>query len=253
MNERLFLSKFVQVEDLEACWPWLGARNVRGYGKYCGHPAHRVVWEWFNGPISDTFVLDHLCGVKECVRPKHLEQVSGGENTRRYYAGLLINGTCRSGLHQRTAEYTYRGQCRPCANKSKTERRRGRVSSLTLESKYVALSDAECWLWQGTQLDDYGTFGKQRAHRAVYLAAGLTIPDGYTLDHLCYTPLCVNPNHLEPVTRSENSRRANARQWATGYCLQGHVLRDENIYVSPTGRRQCRSCKAIVAAQREST
>jgi hypothetical protein len=33
------------------------------------------------------------------------------------------------------------------------------------------------------------------------------IPDGLTLDHLCRNKSCVNPDHLEPVTREENTVR----------------------------------------------
>jgi hypothetical protein len=72
-----------------------------------------------------------------------------------------------------------------------------------------------CWLWGGATNDRYG-YGRCRfrgrvelAHRASYVISGKTIPTGMTLDHLCRNTRCVNPDHLEPVTVSENCRRAH--------------------------------------------
>jgi hypothetical protein len=45
------------------------------------------------------------------------------------------------------------------------------------------------------------------AHRVAYEQFVGTVPDGLELDHLCENKACVNPGHLEPVTRSENVRR----------------------------------------------
>jgi hypothetical protein len=53
-----------------------------------------------------------------------------------------------------------------------------------------------------------GQKGNFYAHRVVFEMYGGVIPDGYELDHLCFNPSCVNPAHLEPVTKAENMRRA---------------------------------------------
>lgn len=46
------------------------------------------------------------------------------------------------------------------------------------------------------------------AHRVSWVLHNNTeIPDGYEIDHLCRNPLCVNPEHLDAVTRRENMRR----------------------------------------------
>lgn len=49
--------------------------------------------------------------------------------------------------------------------------------------------------------------GQMVAHRAMYEVAIGPVPDGLELDHLCRNKSCVNPSHLEPVTRAENVRR----------------------------------------------
>jgi hypothetical protein len=74
-----------------------------------------------------------------------------------------------------------------------------------------------CWIWQRkTNNHGYGKAwrGSEQiyAHRLYYEREHGPIPDGLELDHLCVTPPCVRPSHLEPVTHAENSRRAHARK-----------------------------------------
>lgn len=73
-----------------------------------------------------------------------------------------------------------------------------------------------CWFWTGaiSHPDGYGRFtwqvkGKSRsisAHRFAALAAGLTIPDGFVVEHVCNEPLCVrvDPEHVQVTTQSKN-------------------------------------------------
>jgi hypothetical protein len=49
--------------------------------------------------------------------------------------------------------------------------------------------------------------GQQLAHRAAYVLSRGPIPKDMTLDHLCETKNCIEPTHLEPVTRGENTSR----------------------------------------------
>lgn len=82
------------------------------------------------------------------------------------------------------------------------------------------------------------------AHRAVYEALVGPIPPELELDHLCRNPACVNPAHLEPVTRKENVRRG---YWGKNHCKHGHVYDDENTrwYTFKNGKkvRFCRTCE----------
>lgn len=69
------------------CWLWTGARTSAGYGNLridgTNDYAHRVSYRLAVGPIPDGEVLDHLCRVRHCVRPDHLEPVAHAENVRR--------------------------------------------------------------------------------------------------------------------------------------------------------------------------
>lgn len=74
--------------DLGPCWMFTGSLTGNGYGGFRDHNgdncrAHRFAYEMLVGPIPAALTLDHLCRVKRCVRPTHLEQVTAEENTRR--------------------------------------------------------------------------------------------------------------------------------------------------------------------------
>ena len=114
---------------------------------------------------------------------------------------------------------------------------------------FVASDEQECWTWTGpaSQRGPYGVLkvkGKlHRAHREVYRLLVGEIPDGLTLDHLCRNTLCVNPQHLEPVTRRANSER-QALALYRSECLRGHPYTPENTYVNRRGCRSCKTCRA---------
>lgn len=78
-------SKFV-VSD-SGCWEWTASRNIGGYGMiwFEGRPrvAHRVAYGLLVGAIPDGLTLDHLCRVRHCVNPAHLEPVTMYENMLR--------------------------------------------------------------------------------------------------------------------------------------------------------------------------
>jgi hypothetical protein len=121
---------------------------------------------------------------------------------------------------------------------------------------------ATCWIWTGGTNKGYGKTHGRYAHRRAYELLVGPIPPGLELDHLCAVPLCVNPDHLEPVTRTENIDRRTARLGGSPTsCSRGHEYTPENTYVyMRPGRnvpsRVCRACNRIAvlkyAAKRSS-
>jgi hypothetical protein len=69
------------------CWLWTGNKNPNGYGRICinytGTLAHRTSYEIFKGEVPEGLVLDHLCRVRNCVNPEHLEIVTDRINILR--------------------------------------------------------------------------------------------------------------------------------------------------------------------------
>lgn len=85
------------------CWIWDGALTSSGYG-HIGigngrmRPAHVVTYEHFRGPVPEGLELDHLCRVRRCFNPWHLEAVTHAENVRRGAATIHEKtGRCRKG------------------------------------------------------------------------------------------------------------------------------------------------------------
>ncbi len=73
------------------CWAWQGNINSKGYGRLringVTWKAHRYYYERKIGPIPVGLQLDHLCRVRECVNPEHLEPVTHVEHSRRAVRG----------------------------------------------------------------------------------------------------------------------------------------------------------------------
>jgi hypothetical protein len=92
--EQRFWSK-VQRAALDDCWLWTAARNPHGYGRVqingSFHQAHRISYELTVGPIPDGLSLDHLCRVRNCVNPAHLEPVTNRVNGLRGVSPAAIN------------------------------------------------------------------------------------------------------------------------------------------------------------------
>ncbi len=91
-----FLAK-VTIGQNSGCWIWTASIGQEGYGRFgiksleTGKfriiEAHRVSYELFIGPILNGLELDHLCRVRACVNPAHLEPVTHKENCRRGETG----------------------------------------------------------------------------------------------------------------------------------------------------------------------
>lgn len=129
-----------------------------------------------------------------------------------------------------------------------------------IESRIFVRLDTGCWEWLGRIMPNgYGMLGiGQRSkgekktvysHRLSYEVFIGPIPDGMDLDHLCRNRCCCNPAHLEPVTRSENSRRGMGAVMlgllnsTKTHCAHGHEYSPANTIYRKGGGRSCRICR----------
>ena len=194
------------------CWIWLRARSDdygcvwrQRNGRREPTLAHRLSYEHHCGPIGNGLVIDHLCGMKLCVNPSHLECVSSAENTRRAAAR--------------------RGATRDrCVVRPSARRRRVRYTSDNAPYDIVVAGyETPCWIWQrAVTWNGYPTMSITRllktrrrqlyAHRVYWARAHGPVPRGYQVDHLCGNTRCVNPGHLEPVPPSVHRDRTAARR-----------------------------------------
>jgi hypothetical protein len=118
-----------------------------------------------------------------------------------------------------------------------------------------------CWLWQGASMPQPTNPGNRYgyvwdddrmvyAHRRAYELFIGSIPAGLTIDHLCRTTLCVNPQHLEAVPHLINVQRGNGQRHIPvrgskpGTCKRGHPWIEPNTYIDIRGRFRCRQCNA---------
>jgi hypothetical protein len=113
------------------CWLWTASLcKGTGYGQFREggrgsrmRTAHRVAYELLVGPVPAGLQLDHLCRVRRCVNPAHLEPVTNRENQLRgagFPARNAAKTHCAHG-HEYTPENTYlhpstgHRRCRACA------------------------------------------------------------------------------------------------------------------------------------------
>lgn len=132
--------RFIERIPMSGCWLWTGAvHKQHGYGRFSfmgkARNAHRVLFELYKGKPNDEMDIDHLCRVRSCVNPYHLEQVTRSINATRGLAGKRPNPKaaenaknyfykqtkCKNG-HDRTDAniYMYRGHrlCKLCMKAS---------------------------------------------------------------------------------------------------------------------------------------
>jgi len=117
-----------------------------------------------------------------------------------------------------------------------------------------------CWLWSGAagggdkKLGKYGrmlgTNGPTFAHRVSHELFIGPIPSGFDVDHKCRNRMCVNPTHLEAVSRLENLKRGQtlvAANLGRSTCVHGHAF--DRVRISRG--RPCRDCSTCNKRRRK--
>jgi len=188
---------FIEKESENSCWYRPNRARDNGYttitinGKSV--QSHRFSYAAFKGSIKSSQEIDHLCRDRACVNPNHLELVSRKENVRR-----------RDDIYSLTDSS---------------------AKPIDRIMRRVTKAKNSCWVWNGGLVRGYGVvsvLGKTKyVHRIVFEHFVGEFDQKLTLDHLCRNPRCVNPKHLELVTRSENIKRMNSSQPKTR-CRKGH-------------------------------
>jgi len=120
--------------------------------------------------------------------------------------------------------------------------------------KCIPEPNSGCWLWTG----HCGKWGHGRfrvsqpsrrmvsAYRFAYEARNGVVADNLVVDHLCKTPQCCNPAHLEPVSNAVNVMRGDGfgpRNAAATHCVNGHPF-DQSNTRNRNGHRKCGQCEA---------
>lgn len=120
---------WVKVEKTDGCWLWTASKSLDGYG-YIDLPnpstkkvfAHRFAYEQLVGPIPDGYQIDHLCRVRNCVNPAHLEAVTPRVNVLRS-SGVAANRArqshCKRG-HELAGDNVYVQPSRPRSRRCMT-------------------------------------------------------------------------------------------------------------------------------------
>lgn len=120
---------WAKVDKSGECWLWVGSVSVYGYGQFSAgrgvnKRAHRVAYEHEFGAIPNGLVLDHLCRVRHCVNPAHLEAVTSKENILRGVGATAMNAAkklCKEGHEFDSTGSKGERRCTKCDNAKTSE------------------------------------------------------------------------------------------------------------------------------------
>jgi len=144
-----------QIQRTDGCWLWTGA-TTQGYGhihwRGASHRVHRVVYELLVGPIVDGTELDHLCRVRRCCNPGHLEAVTRRVNNARGLSPTAQNRRkthCPEG-HEYDIHIERRGgverrcsRCEKARRRARTERESAARRGVVLQQELIRHPEAE--------------------------------------------------------------------------------------------------------------
>lgn len=154
-------------------------------------------------------------------KPRKSPPCAVGDCNRR----AIAHGWC-SAHHQRVREHGDPLAHIPIRRMPNATERNDVVSRILAQSVHAG----ECLEWTGTvDAGGYGYIGWKRkswrVHRVIWAEVVEPIQSGdWTVDHLCYNRRCINPDHLDLVSRGENTMRAMLRKFSGRTVLPDNVL-----------------------------
>lgn len=221
----------------------------------CGNPAHlgaSTVGENARRAKQGVYRHEDLCGAGLHLR--------NDDNTYEAPNGALRCRPCEA-MRARNAREEVRRQ-RPPREVKRKYRPRGMSRSQLVDWALSGRSGDACFTWLDGKTSDQGYIdvrdadGRMRpSHLIVFEVKHGPVPRGHVVDHACHDPgecegglmcphrACVNPAHLEAVTRGSNSSAARSRRYRPTHCAHGHEFTPENTYTDSRGSRQCKTCR----------
>ena len=264
----------IEVDPASGCWLWTGSLGGGGYasisiGKRGRALVHRLSYEMHKGPIPEGLQIDHLCRVRRCVNPDHLEPVTHAQNARR--GSLATKTHCKNG-HEYTPENTRISKdgsrhCRACGREAYWQRR-DRVRGQRMEfrarrkearqrgepaPKIVRPLATHCK--HGHPFDEANTQilpkGKRACRECKRIAAhkNFELRRAGLLVDVPVGPEILSPGVLDLRTHDQNV--APPPPAKATHCVNGHPYDEANTRIDKHGFRGCRACsRAKTAAKR---
>ena len=211
-----------------------------GPNKHCVNPKHlRLVTSKQNirnayptckagHPFTNPNVYEKN-GKRRCVACTLANSIKTKPSAAKLRPGMICdNGHCLA-TNKDVYEYGTTVLCAECQReKARASYEARKLPSMTSDQirrfhKFIKRVESGCWEWQGALSRGYGRYtlssdsegqdvaGVYTAHRIAYQLERGAISRDWTIDHLCNNKRCCNPDHLEPVTRGENNKRAAKR------------------------------------------